>query len=55
MDVFYPGGERREAPVTRIGWRIEPASLVVETVHSYPEQEMGVRSRSRFELSHGTA
>jgi hypothetical protein len=24
-------------------------------VHSYPEQEIGVRSRSRFELHHGAA
>lgn len=54
MDVFFPGDDVR-APVTRIGWQIEPACLTVETVHSYPEQEVGVRSRSRFELHDGGA
>jgi hypothetical protein len=52
MDVFFPG-DAAHAPVTRIGWRIEPTRLTVETVHSYPEEKMGVRSRSRFELHNG--
>jgi hypothetical protein len=49
LDVFFPC-EGPSAPVTRIGWQIERGSLGVETVHSYPEQAVGVRSRSRFEL-----
>jgi Protein of unknown function DUF2617 len=52
LDVFFPS-EGLSAPVTRIGWQIERACLNVETVHSYPEQEVGVRSRSRFELRDG--
>ena len=52
LDVFFPS-EGVSAPVTRIGWQIERACLCVETVHSYPEQEVGVRSRSRFELRDG--
>jgi hypothetical protein len=52
MDVFFPGDDVK-APVTRIGWRIEPAYLTVETVHSYPEENVGVRSQSRFELRDG--
>jgi hypothetical protein len=52
LDVFFPS-EDPSAPVTRIGWQIERACLSVETVHSYPEQGIGVRSRSRFELRDG--
>jgi hypothetical protein len=52
MDVFFPGDDVK-APVTRIGWRIEPTCLTVETVHSYPEEKVGVRSQSRFELHDG--
>jgi len=52
MDVFFPSDDV-SAPVTRIGWQIERARLSVETVHSYPEQAVGVRSRSRFELRDG--
>ncbi len=52
MDVFFPG-DGVEAPVTRIGWRIEPTCLTVETVHSYPEEKVGVRSQSCFELHDG--
>jgi hypothetical protein len=35
--------------VTRIGWRVRPSLLEVETLHTYPEQGMGVRSDSSFE------
>ena len=52
LDVFFPS-EGVSAPVTRIGWQIERACLCVETVHSYPEQAVGVRSQSRFELRDG--
>ena len=52
LDVFFPS-EGPTAPVTRIGWQIDRARLSVETVHSYPEQELGVRSRSRVEVCSG--
>ena len=52
MDVFFPSQDVG-APVTRIGWHLERACLRVETVHSYPEQAVGVRSQSRFELHDG--
>ena len=35
-------------PWTRIGWRIEPDALVIETVHTYPEEGRGIRSRTVF-------
>ncbi len=39
-----------EAPLTRIGWRVDNATLLVETVHTYPQDGCGVRSESRFEV-----
>jgi len=35
-------------PVTRIGWRLEPGEIFVETIHSYPEENQVVRSESIF-------
>ena len=35
-------------PMTRIGWRADDATLVVETLHTYPHEGRGVRSESTF-------
>ncbi len=35
-------------PVTRLGWRVERSGLHIETVHTYPEEGRGVRSRTVF-------
>jgi hypothetical protein len=35
-------------PITRIGWRLEPGQIFVETIHSYPEENQVVRSESIF-------
>jgi hypothetical protein len=42
------GSEGR--PVTRIGWRSEDGSLAVETLHSYPEEGVRVRTMTTFYL-----
>ena len=31
---------------TRIGWRTTDSQLLVETVHTYPEEAAGIRSRT---------
>jgi uncharacterized protein DUF2617 len=50
LAVAYPTSGEGETPWTRVGWRAEGARLAIETVHTYPEEERGVRSESRFEL-----
>ncbi len=40
-----------EEPVTHIGWRGRENTLSVETVHTYPHEGQGVRSKSTFEIS----
>lgn len=41
---------RLGTPHTRIGWRVTAGGVEVETMHSYPEEGRGVRSRTRFGL-----
>lgn len=36
------------SPVTRIGWKMEETALHIETVHTYPEENCGVRSETTF-------
>jgi hypothetical protein len=50
MHVLYPGSDTVTAPCTRIGWRSDGAYLLVETVHTYPEEGQAVRSETRFIL-----
>jgi uncharacterized protein DUF2617 len=50
LAVAYPTSLDARTPFTRIGWRISGTRLSIETVHTYPEEEQGVRSESRFEL-----
>jgi hypothetical protein len=50
LAVAYPTPGEGETPWTRVGWRAEGRRLSIETVHTYPEEERGVRSESRFEL-----
>jgi hypothetical protein len=49
LEVAFPRAAEGVTPVTRIGWRLCGEALIVETVHSYPEEGRGVRSWSRFE------
>ena len=44
---FDPAGGS-DQPVTRIGWSAGAAQLLVETLHTYPEEGRGVRSQSLF-------
>ncbi len=39
-----------EEPMTHIGWRADEATLVVETLHTYPHEGRGVRSESAFRI-----
>ena len=60
MRIAYPSSQTQGAyaaasgasdeltPVTRIGWRVSPQELFIETVHTYPQEGRGLRSRSRF-------
>ncbi len=40
-----------EEPITHIGWSGRESTLSVETVHTYPHEGRGVRSKSTFEIS----
>jgi hypothetical protein len=48
MDIAFPSAENGSAPMTRVGWRHSGHRLFIETVHSYPEEDRGVRSESTF-------
>jgi hypothetical protein len=50
LAVAYPACPDARPPLTRIGWQVWGRRLSIETVHTYPEEEQGVRSESRFEL-----
>jgi hypothetical protein len=46
--AYGPAGDET-APLTCIGWRADE-DLIVETVHTYPEEGRGVRSRTRIAI-----
>ena len=48
MEVAYPPHLHSATPYTRIGWHATADTLHVETVHTYPEEGRGVRSRTVF-------
>jgi hypothetical protein len=48
LEIAYPFLADAGTPYTRIGWRITAAALHIETVHTYPEEGRGVRSRTVF-------
>ncbi len=48
LEVAYPPHADAVTPYTRIGWRVLGEALHVETVHTYPEEGRGVRSRTIF-------
>ena len=39
-----------DGPMTHVGWRTHDATLVVETLHTYPHEGRGVRSESTFRI-----
>ena len=39
-----------DEPMTHIAWRTDDATLVVETLHTYPHEGRGVRSASTFRV-----
>jgi hypothetical protein len=48
LAISYPASHGEPTPITRLGWRITGGQLSVETVHTYPEEGRGVRSRTLF-------
>ena len=48
LEFAYPPHADTATPYTRIGWRGTAEALHVETVHTYPEEGRGVRSRTVF-------
>lgn len=48
LEVAYPPHAETATPYTRIGWHITSEALHVETVHTYPEEGRGVRSKTVF-------
>jgi hypothetical protein len=48
LEVAYPPYSDAVTPYTRIGWRVTAEALHVETVHTYPEEGRGVRSKTVF-------
>ena len=51
LEFGYPILAGDKTPITRVGWKISADSLFVETVHTYPEEGKGVRSRTEFRVS----
>jgi hypothetical protein len=48
LEFAYPPHSDAVTPYTRIGWRVTAEALHVETVHTYPEEGRGIRSRTVF-------
>lgn len=48
ISAAYPWGEVGPAPVTTIGWTVEGRILRVETLHTYPESGVAVRTETTF-------
>lgn len=46
LEFAYPPQAEDLTPYTRIGWHVTSDALYVETVHTYPEEGCGVRSRT---------
>jgi hypothetical protein len=51
VTVAYPRQQEFAAPVTRIGWVIRPSVLRLETLHTYPEECIGIRTESVIEIA----
>lgn len=51
MMVAYPRQKDFASPVTRIGWQMESRVLRTETLHTYPEQCVGIRTESVIEIA----
>ena len=45
----YGVADGSEQPMTLIGWREDGITLVVETLHTYPQEGRGVRTESTFQ------
>ena len=50
LSFKYAVDHGAEEPMTHIGWRAGEATLVVETLHTYPVEGRGVRSESTFRV-----
>ena len=50
LTVSFPRTAPGSIPRTHVGWRVAGQCLAVETVHTYPEEERGIRSESLFTI-----
>jgi hypothetical protein len=50
LEVAYPCAGGTPPAFTRLGWHADGERLRVETVHTYPEEGRGVRTRTEFSL-----
>jgi hypothetical protein len=48
LSFAYPPMTEQETPLTRLGWQVMADSLHIETVHTYPEEQQGVRTTTVF-------
>lgn len=46
LEIAYPPAHDMATPYTRLGWRVANETLIIETVHTYPEEGRGIRSRT---------
>ena len=51
LAVSYGAAHGAAEPMTHIGWRVDDAALLVETLHTYPHEGRGVRSESTFRVT----
>lgn len=53
MTLNFPSQETASTPITSIGWLGTEEHLLIETLHTYPEEGRGLRSLTRFLPSGG--
>ena len=48
MQVEFPAIHSAEKPLTRINWMLHRNTLLIETLHTYPNEGRSVRSRTKI-------
>lgn len=48
MEVEFPAVHSAEKPITRVAWRVHRGTLIIETLHTYPNQGRSVRSCTKI-------
>ncbi len=55
LEAAYPGSGGTEVPITRIRWRDLGQTLLVETLHTYPEEGLAIQSRTTIDIQEDPA